>query len=87
MLQHSRPSGEFLAGMRAIFPLVVAVLPIGLVFGAVAATKGLSPLETTLMSALVFAGGSQFVAMDIWTHPAAGSASALQPCWSISATC
>ena len=70
MLQQSRPAGEFKAGMRAIFPLIVAVLPIGLVFGAVSATKGLSPLETTLMSALVFAGGSQFVAMDIWTHPA-----------------
>ncbi|MBB3382711.1 AzlC family ABC transporter permease [Rhizobium sp. WW22] len=70
MLQQSRPAGEFNAGMRAIFPLIVAVLPIGLVFGAVSATKGLSPLETTLMSALVFAGGSQFVAMDIWTHPA-----------------
>ncbi|MDR6899460.1 AzlC family ABC transporter permease [Rhizobium miluonense] len=70
MLQQSRPAGEFKAGMRAIFPLIVAVLPIGLVFGAVSATKGLSPLETTLMSALVFAGSSQFVAMDIWTHPA-----------------
>jgi len=70
MLQHSRPTGEFLAGIRAIFPLVVAVIPIGLVFGAVSATKGLSALETTLMSALVFAGGSQFVAMDIWMHPA-----------------
>ena len=51
MLQHSRPSGEFrlgefLAGMRTIFPLVVAVLPIGLVFGAVAATKGLLPACT-----------------------------------------
>ncbi|MFP3544881.1 AzlC family ABC transporter permease [Rhizobium sp. SIMBA_035] len=56
--------------MRAIAPLIAAVIPIGLVFGAVAATKGLSPLETALMSALVFAGGSQFVAMDIWTHPA-----------------
>jgi len=75
MLQQSRPTGEFLgseffAGMRTILPLIIAVLPIGLVFGAVAATKGLSPLETTLMSVLVFAGGSQFVAMDIWTHPA-----------------
>ena len=70
MLQQSRPAGEFLAGIRAIFPLVVAVIPIGLVFGAVSATKGLSALETTLMSALVFAGGSQFVAMNIWTHPA-----------------
>jgi len=61
---------EFLGGMRAIAPLIAAVIPIGLVFGAVAATKGLSPVETGLMSALVFAGGSQFVAMDIWTHPA-----------------
>ncbi|MBB3657402.1 4-azaleucine resistance transporter AzlC [Rhizobium sp. BK650] len=75
MLQQSQPTGkslirEFLGGVRAIFPLIVAVLPIGLVFGAVSATKGLSTLETTLMSALVFAGGSQFVAMDIWTYPA-----------------
>ncbi|WP_164924602.1 AzlC family ABC transporter permease [Sinorhizobium fredii] len=55
-------------------PLTVAVMPIGLVFGAVAAGKGLSSLEATLMSVLVFAGGSQFVAMDIWTHPASWGA-------------
>ncbi|WP_117193518.1 AzlC family ABC transporter permease [Rhizobium terrae] len=61
---------DFLGGVRAISPLIAAVVPIGLVFGAVAATKGLTPAETGLMSALVFAGGSQFVAMDIWTHPA-----------------
>lgn len=64
------PSSQFQAGLQRMLPLIVAVLPVGLVFGAVAATKGLSPLEITLMSALVFAGGSQFVAMDIWTHPA-----------------
>lgn len=63
-------TSEFMLGMRRIAPLIVAVVPVGLVFGTVAATKGLSPLEITLMSALVFAGGSQFVAMDIWTHPA-----------------
>jgi 4-azaleucine resistance transporter AzlC len=61
---------EMRRGFSAILPLTIAVVPIGLVFGAVAATKGLSPLEAMLMSALVFAGGSQFVAMDIWTHPA-----------------
>ncbi|MDX0321750.1 branched-chain amino acid ABC transporter permease [Sinorhizobium meliloti] len=55
-------------------PLIVAVMPIGLVFGAVAATKGLSSLEVVMMSALVFAGGSQFVALDIWTHPASWAA-------------
>eukprot|EP01032_Pedospumella_encystans_P004959 gene4959-5893_t len=65
---------EMRQGFHAILPLTVAVVPIGLVFGAVAATKGLSPLEAMLMSALVFAGGSQFVAMDIWTHPASMAA-------------
>jgi 4-azaleucine resistance transporter AzlC len=61
---------EFANGLKAIAPIIVAAMPIGLVFGAVAASKGLSPLETAMMSALVFAGGAQFVAMDIWTHPA-----------------
>lgn len=65
---------EFLAGMRTIAPIIVAAVPIGLVFGAVAASKGLSPLEAMLMSAMVFAGGSQFVAMNIWTHPASWTA-------------
>jgi 4-azaleucine resistance transporter AzlC len=65
---------EFWAGLKTIAPIIVAAMPIGLVFGAVAASKGLSPLEATLMSALVFAGGSQFVAMDIWTHPASWTA-------------
>lgn len=65
---------EFASGQKAIAPIIVAAMPIGLVFGAVAASKGLSPLEAALMSALVFAGGAQFVAMDIWTHPASWAA-------------
>lgn len=65
---------ELREGARTIIPLVLAALPIGFVFGTVAAGNGLSPLETVLMSALVFAGGSQFVAMDLWTHPASWSA-------------
>lgn len=58
-------------------PLVAAVIPIGVIYGAVAATKGLSTLEITLMSAVVFAGSAQFVAMDIWMHPASWSGVAL----------
>ena len=45
-------------------------LPIGLLFGALAAGKGLSPLEVFLMSALVFAGGAQFAAVELWATPA-----------------
>ena len=65
---------ELAAGLRAAAPLLVAMIPIGVVFGAVAVSKGLSPFEASLMSALVFAGGSQFVAMDLWTHPASWTA-------------
>ncbi len=41
----------------------------GAAFGTVAAQKGLTVVEATLMSALVFAGASQFVAVEIWTDP------------------
>jgi len=62
---------EIFAGMAAIAPAAIAVVPFGLLLGALAAEKGLSPLEMALMSGLVFAGGSQFVALDLWTSPAA----------------
>jgi 4-azaleucine resistance transporter AzlC len=61
---------EIKAGLRDIAPIVVAAIPISLLFGAVAAAKGLSPLEVTVMSALVFAGGAQFAAIETWIHPA-----------------
>jgi 4-azaleucine resistance transporter AzlC len=61
---------EIRAGLRDIAPVVVAAIPIGLLFGAIAAAKGMSTLEVTLMSALVFAGGAQFAAIETWIHPA-----------------
>ena len=62
---------EARAGALAILPAGIAVVPFALLLGALAAEKGLSPLEVALMSGLVFAGGSQFVALDLWTTPAA----------------
>lgn len=61
---------EIRAGLRDIAPVAVAAIPISLLFGAVATAKGLSPLEITLMSAFVFAGGAQFAAIETWIHPA-----------------
>ena len=61
---------EIRAGLRDIAPVAVAALPIGLLFGAVASAKGMSPLEVILMSALVFAGGAQFAAIESWIQPA-----------------
>ncbi|MCO5091918.1 AzlC family ABC transporter permease [Bosea sp. (in: a-proteobacteria)] len=57
-------------GLSDIWPAAVAAAPIGLLFGAVAASKGLSPLEVFLMSATVFAGGAQFAAVELWSTPA-----------------
>jgi len=66
----STPRRDIRAGLRDIAPVAVAAVPIGLLFGAVAAAKGMSPLEVTLMSALVFAGGAQFAAIETWVSPA-----------------
>ncbi|MEQ9609732.1 MAG: AzlC family ABC transporter permease [Kiloniellaceae bacterium] len=63
--------GDFAAGVLTILPLLVAVVVYGLLFGTLAAQKGLSPLEVAIMSATVFAGASQFVAVEIWTSPPA----------------
>lgn len=60
---------EFFLGVSTFFPLIFAAVPIGLLFGALAAQKGLSALEVLLMGSFVFAGGSQFVALDLWADP------------------
>ncbi|HEX2552766.1 MAG TPA: AzlC family ABC transporter permease [Microvirga sp.] len=57
-------------GVRDVAPAAIAALPIGLLFGAIAAAKGLSAAEVALMSTLVFAGGAQFAAIETWVHPA-----------------
>lgn len=54
-------------GVRLILPGLPGVLVFGAAFGAIAAQKDLSLTEAALMSAIVFAGASQLVAMEIWT--------------------
>ena len=52
-----------------IAPALLAGSPMGLLFGALAVAKGISPLEVLLMSSLVFAGGAQFAALGLWQAP------------------
>lgn len=59
------PSAEFWAGARGIFPLIVGAVPFGLIFGTLATASGLSIGATLAMSAFVFAGSSQFVAVGL----------------------
>ena len=60
---------EFLSGALEILPIVLAAIPIGLLWGTLAVKKGFSPLETALASASMFGGAAQFVAIDLWRDP------------------
>jgi 4-azaleucine resistance transporter AzlC len=57
-------------GARAALAITLGLAPFGLVVGVVADARGLSLLETLLMSGLVFAGTSQLVALELWAEPA-----------------
>lgn len=55
-----------LEGARLSAPLLPGVVVFAMAFGAAAAAKGLSLFESALMSALVFAGMAQMVALEAW---------------------
>lgn len=61
---------EIRAGVLAILPAIVAMVPFGLLLGQQAVEKGLTPLDVLAMSSIVFAGSSQFLAVSLWTFPA-----------------
>jgi 4-azaleucine resistance transporter AzlC len=56
---------ELLAGARDTFPLIVGAIPFGLIFGTLAISSGLSFTATMAMSAIVFAGSAQFIAVGL----------------------
>ena len=62
-------SKDFKSGLADTWPMMLAFAPIAMLWGTLAAAKGFSPLEAMLMSALVYAGASQFVAIDMWAYP------------------
>lgn len=61
------------AGLREGFvrclPVAAGVGGYGVAFGMVAARRGLSAAEATLMSATVFAGAAQLIAVEVWADP------------------
>ncbi len=61
------PWPQFALGARAFLPLAISIAAYGVVWGVLAGQAGMSVIEVFLMCALVFAGASQFVALDMWT--------------------
>ena len=59
-------AGALLGAKRAV-PLAISVFAVGIVFGVLARQAKLSVVDALLMSGLVYAGASQFVALSLWT--------------------
>ena len=57
---------EFNEGLRGGMIIAISSAPFAVLFGAVAADNGLSVAEAGLMSALVYAGASQLVGIELF---------------------
>jgi 4-azaleucine resistance transporter AzlC len=61
----SPAAAALVAGARAIVPVLLALLPFGLAFGATASSSGFSALETLGMSVFVAAGAAQLAMIPL----------------------
>ena len=61
-------------GLGAGWPICLGYVPIGMAFGVLAQKAGLTPVQIGLMSILVFAGSSQFIAVSMLTGGASAPA-------------
>lgn len=57
---------QFLAGVRAELPILLGVVPFGLIYGVLAIDAGLSIVQAQAMSFIVFAGSAQFVMAQLF---------------------
>ena len=67
----SSPQSQVSAGIRAALPIVLGYLPVGIAFGVLARAAGLLFWEATAMSIFVYAGASQFIAVEMLAAGAA----------------
>ena len=51
----------FSLGLRSVMPLLLGVVPFGVIYGVVALQSGIPPLAAMAMSSIVFAGSAQFL--------------------------
>jgi 4-azaleucine resistance transporter AzlC len=61
MKNSSTPSLEFWLGVREELPILLGVIPFGMIYGILALSAGLSSLDAQAMSSVVFAGSAQFM--------------------------
>jgi 4-azaleucine resistance transporter AzlC len=60
------PRREFISGIKAELPLTIGVIPFGMIYGILAMSAGLPPTTAQAMSAIIFAGSSQFISAQLF---------------------
>ena len=59
---------EFLSGVRDELPILVGVIPFGLIYGVLALTAGIPAVQAQAMSSIIFAGSAQFITAQLFGH-------------------
>ncbi|MDR2352954.1 MAG: AzlC family ABC transporter permease, partial [Deltaproteobacteria bacterium] len=59
---------SFQNGFWAGTPILMGLIPFGLIYGASAKGAGLSVIETIAMSLGIFAGSAQLVFLELWEN-------------------
>jgi 4-azaleucine resistance transporter AzlC len=70
-LSAAAPGRGWQRGLALGAPIVLGYVPIGFAYGVLAGKSGLSAVNTVLMSLLVYAGASQFIAAGLFAAGAA----------------
>jgi 4-azaleucine resistance transporter AzlC len=58
-------SQQFFLGVKDELPILVGVVPFGMIYGILALSAGLNPLDAQAMSSVIFAGSSQFMTVQL----------------------
>jgi len=72
MCRHETPE-EVWRGVLATLPVAPGIVAFGLLYGMMARQIGFAPWEALAMSAIVHAGSSQFIALEMWGAAGAGT--------------
>lgn len=59
------PVRDYLGGLKKAVPIIIGYFTVAVAFGLLARTMGLSNMESGSMSLIVFAGASQFAALNL----------------------
>jgi predicted branched-subunit amino acid permease len=63
----SNRSKIFFKGIADVSPLMIPVVPFGIIFGVLAIDLGLSPITTMAMSIIIFGGASQIIFLQLFS--------------------